>query len=140
MALTNRKDVRLEVSALFEGITAIAVNLPYPPLSLDGVSPLVYLHDDGVAPEMLAAASNQFDFYFVLTLCINRQAYGEAAAEDALDEVWTAVMQAIRDNVTGVTYTALEVEGRTRPFFALVDGVHYRFEELSLMARGNISG
>lgn len=141
MALTERNLVRAEISALFAGLTSIQSNLAYPPLSLDGKSPLVYLQNDGTLPVMLARYSNQFDFFFVLTICINRQAHGAAGAEDKLDEVWTDVMQAIRDNVTGTTYTALEAaSARSNPFFSTVDGIPYRFEEIVLMARSNITG
>ena len=141
MALTERKLVRAEISALFAGLTSVQSNLAYPPLALNGISPLVYLQNDGTLPTMLAYSSNLFDYFFVLTICVNRQAHGDEGAEDALDDVWTDVMQAIRDNVTGSTYTALEAATtRSRPFFAVVDGIPYRFEEVALMVRSNITG
>lgn len=141
MALTDRTVVRAEISALFTGITAVQENLAYPPLSLDGKSPLLYLHNDGTFPEMLARLSNQFDYFFVLTIAINRQKHGASGGEDKLDEVWTAVLQKIRDTPSGTNYSVLTASSqRSRPSFAIVDGIPYRFEEIFIMARSNIGG
>jgi hypothetical protein len=140
MALTDRKLVRQEISALFNGITEVQENLAYPPLALEGKSPVVWMYGDGTLPQMLARLSNQFDYFFIITIAINRQAHG-SASEDLLDTIWTKVLQAIRDNVSGTNYSALEAATqRSRPIFAKVDGIPYRFEEIPLMARSNISG
>ena len=92
-------------------------------------------------PKMLAKHSNEFDHYFIATIAINRQAHGAAAAEDVLDGVYTAVLQAIRDTPTGTSYSVLvPAVARSRPYFATVDGLPYRFEEVPIMARSNIAG
>lgn len=141
MALTNRGLVRAEISALFDSITALQENLAYPPLALEGKSPVLFMHGDGTLPQMLARLSNQFDFFFMATIAINRVAHGGEEAEDLLDTIWTSVIQKVRDNVTGTNYMALTVwSGRSRPFFATVDGIAYRFEEVPIMARSNITG
>lgn len=141
MALTNRGSVRAEISALFDSITALQENLAYPPLALEGKSPVLFMHGDGTFPQMLAKLTNQFDHFFVVTIAINRVAHGAEEAEDLLDTIWTAVQQKVRDNVTGTTYMALTTwSGRSRPFFATVDGVAYRFEEIPVMARSQVTG
>lgn len=141
MALTNRGLVRAEISALFTSITALQENLAYPPLALEGKSPVLFMQGDGTLPQMLAKLSNQFDFFFVATIAINRVAHGGEEAENLLDDIWTAVLQKIRDNVSGTNYMALVAwQERSRPFFATVDGVAYRFEEVPVMARSNITG
>lgn len=141
MPLTSRELVREEISDLFDSITALQANLPYPPLALEGKSPLLYIHNSGTLPEMLGAYSNQFDYFFTLTICINRKAHGESASETLLDQIWTSVLQKIRDNNSGTNYSVLSVwQEKSNSFFATVDGVPYRFEDILVMARSNISG
>lgn len=141
MALTNRKLVRQEISNLFDGITSLQQNLEYPPIALEGKSPVFYLHSDGTMPLMLAKYSNQFDHFFVGTIAINRQKHGASGAEDLLDTIYTAILQAVRDTPSGTTYMSVEVaDRRSSPFFATIDGIGYRLEELYFMARSNITG
>lgn len=141
MPLTSRELVREEISDLFDSITALQANLAYPPLALEGKSPLLYIHNSGTLPEMLGAYSNQFDYFFTLTICINRKAHGESASETLLDQIWTNVLQKIRDNNSGTNYSVLSVwQEKSSSFFATVDGIPYRFEDILVMARSNISG
>jgi len=141
VALTSRDLVRLEISALFDGIAGLQNNLAYPPIALEGASPVLWLHGDGTVPVMLARNSNQFDYYFIATIAINRQGHGAEVAENLLDSIWTAVIQAIRDNVTGTNYSTLNASpAKSRPYFATIDGLPYRLEEVAIMARSNITG
>lgn len=139
--ITDRSVIRAEISALFTSIDALESNLAYPPIALEGASPVLYLQADGTLPTMLALHSNQFDHRFVATIAVNRERHGAAAAESVLDDVYTAVVQAIRDNPTGANYMSLVMdEQRSRPFFATIDGVAYRLEEMFISARSNITG
>lgn len=141
MPLTSRELVREEISDLFDSITALQANLSYPPIALEGKSPVLYMHNAGTLPEMMSASSNQFDYFFVLTIAVNRKAHGEAGAETLLDQIWTSVLQKIRDNNSGTNYSVLSVwQEKSKSFFGTVDGVPYRFEEILVMARSNISG
>lgn len=141
MALTSRQLVREEISALFDGVAALQENLAYPPIALEGKSPLFYLHGDGTLPLMLSLNANQFDHFLVGTIAVNREKHGASGAEDLLDSIWTTIVQEVRDAPTGTYYMSLDVAAqRSRPYFATVDGVAYRFEELFFMARSNISG
>lgn len=141
MSITDRGTIRAELSALFDGIATIETNLAYPPIALEGASPVLYLQANGTVPTMLARHSNQFDHQFMATIAVNRERHGAAAAESVLDDVYTAVVQAIRDNPTGTSYMSLVMdEQRSRPFFATIDGIAYRLEELFISARSNITG
>lgn len=141
MALTSRQLIRDEISTLFDGVAALQENLAYPPLALEGKSPLFYLHADGTLPLMLSLNANQFDHYFIGTIAVNREKHGASGAEDLLDTIWTAILQEVRDTPTGTYYMSLDVAAnRSRPYFATVDGIAYRFEELYFMARSNITG
>ena len=141
MSLTDRTLIREEISALFDDITALEKNLPYPPIALEGESPVLYLQAGGTEAVMLSRHANQLDHQFVATIAVNRERHGGAAAEDVLDAVYTAAVQAIRTTPTGTNYMSLVVdEQRSRPYFATVDGVAYRFEEIVITARSNITG
>lgn len=141
MALTSRQTVREEVSALFNGITEVQLNAAYPLLALNGQSPVLELRDDGTSPMFVSKSNNQVDHYFKLAIFINREAHGAEAAENLLDTIWTAVMQACRDQVTGTSFMELVVDDqRSQPQFATIDGLPYRFEEISIMTRSNPNG
>lgn len=141
MSITDRAIIRAEISALFDSIAAVEENLPYPPLALEGKSPVLYLHTNGTLPIMLSRHANQVDHQFIITVAINRQRHGADEAENVLDEVWTAVTQAIRTTPTGDSYMSLVMDDqRSQPYFATVDGIAYRFEELYVTARSNITG
>jgi hypothetical protein len=141
MSLTNRTLIREEISALFAGIAALERNLAYPPIALEGESPVLYLQAGGTEAVMLSLHANQLDHQFVATIAVNRERHGGAAAEGVLDVAYTSVLQAIRTTPTGTNYMSLVVdEQRSRPYFATVDGVAYRFEEIVITARSNITG
>lgn len=141
MSITSRAAIRAELSGLFDDITALEQNLVYPPLALEGKSPVLYIQSAGTAAEMLSRDVNQIDHLFVVTIAVNRERHGGQAAEDVLDAIWTAVVQAVRATPTGTNYMNLSLDSqRSKPYFATVDGIGYRFEELFIMARSNING
>lgn len=142
MAIVDRALVRAEISALFDDIEALEANLAYPPLELSGRSPVVSLHGDGTIPQFLSADYNQFDHFFVATIYVNRRAHGGEMAEALLDAIYTAILQAARDAVTGVHYMEMVAApgARSRPSFPVIDGIPYRVEEIYLMARSYPSG
>jgi len=113
MALTSRELVRAEISALFDSITELQENLAYPPLALQGKSPVLSLHSDGTIPKMVSASVNEFDHYFIATIYINREAHGTESGETLLDQIYTKVLQEVRDQVTGTNYATLV--GGSRP-------------------------
>jgi hypothetical protein len=136
--LTSRQLIRAEISALFDDIDALASNLPYAPLRLGGMSPVLSLRVDGTLPLFVTATVNQFDHYFLATIFVNREAHGAVAADDLLDEIYTAVLQRIRNQVIGTNYMELVASSeRSRPDFAIIDGKPYRIEDIPLMARSN---
>lgn len=141
MALTNRKLIRQEISDLFDSVTSLQANLDYPPIALEGKSPVFYMHSDGTLPLMLSLHANQFDHFFVGTIAVNREKHGAQGAEELLDTIYTAILQEVRDTPSGTYYMSVEVaDRRSSPYFATVDGIAYRFEELYFMARSNITG
>lgn len=141
MALTDRKLIREEISALFDSISAIQENLDHPPITIEGKSPVVSIHADGTLANMVAKNTNEFDHFFRVTIYVNREAHGSADAEDKLDEIYTAIMQEIRDQVTGTNYMELTAApSRSLPAFQTIDGAPYRVEEVIVVARSNPSG
>lgn len=130
----EREDIRLEVSALFDGITELQANLAYPPLELQGQSPVLSLHVGGTAVEQ-AADFVRYDHLLVATTYVNREAHGASAAEALLDAVYTAVVDLVAANRSGTYYDQLITAGqRSQPGFATIDGKPYRFEEIYLIA------
>lgn len=142
MALTDRSLVRDEIYGAIAAVTAIQNAYNYPPLALEGASPVVWIHNDGTHANFLARNSNQIDHYFVITIAVNRKAHDVSNAEIVLDDVYTSIMQALRDIVVGTNYSALQVRAdrRSQAIFGIVDGIPYRFEEIYIMARSNITG
>lgn len=141
MALTSRQTVREEISDLFDDISELQVNYDYPVLKLEGRSPVLTIHSDGTLAEFMGANVTQQDHFFIVTIFVNRQAHGDEACEDLLDVVYTAVMQRLRNNITGSSYSVLEMSGqRSAPLFVTIDGIAYRVEEVRVMARSNPNG
>jgi hypothetical protein len=136
--LTNRQLIRAEISALFDDIDALAANLAYAPLRLGGMSPILALRVDGTMPMFVTKTVNQFDHFFLATIFINREAHGAQSADNLLDQIYTTVLQRIRNQVTGTNYMELVASSeRSRPDFAIIDGKPYRIEDIPLMARSN---
>ncbi len=141
MALTDRKLIRAEVSALFDGITELQANYAYPVLELGGLSPVMDMHSDGTRAGMISASVNRFDHYFKLGVYVNRTAHGAEEAENLLDSIYTQIMQECRDHITGTLFMELVVDDeRSQPQFAVIDGIPYRLEEIGLYVRSNASG
>lgn len=142
MSLTSRKTIREEIAGVFtSALTAAQEVLDYPPSKLEGKSPVVSLHNGGTTPHFYGKDTNQIDHIFIVTIYINREAHGAEGAEDLLDTLYTAVIQAVRDNVAGTDYSELDVdESQSQPAFSIIDGVPYRTEEIRIMARSNPTG
>lgn len=142
MALTNRGLVRAEISALFDSISELQQNLAYPPTALNGESPILTMRGDGTTPEMVSANHNQFDHFFIATILVNQAAHGVEGSEDLLDTIYTAVMQKIRDNITGTNFQELVADASQSQagFLETIDGIPYRYEEVSMFARSNPNG
>lgn len=114
--------------------------LAYPPLSLQGQSPVVSIHSGGTTPNFHSFNTNLIDHTFVVTIFINREAHG-ITAEDVLDQMYTAVITAVRENITGTDYMELDVaQTPSQPAFAMIDGLSYRIEEITVIARSNPTG
>lgn len=142
MPLANRSLIRAEIAAmlLLELAGTAEEVLDQPPLSLRGASPVVSLHAGGTTATFFGADMNQLDHEFIITVYVNREAHGNTA-EDVLDVMYTAVTQAIRDNVTGTNFMELSLSGSaSQPAFAVIDGIPYRLEEITVIARSNPTG
>lgn len=140
MALTARETIRAEISALFDSISEVQDNIAYPPLELKGQSPVISTHTGGTRPTFTSASANEIYHSFVVTVYVNREAHGASGAETLLDQIVMKVLQAIRDDVSGTSYMTLAVSGRSEPDFAVIDGIQYRVEEITVEARTNGSG
>jgi len=138
--ITDRSSVRAEIAALFSDITELQAVYAYPPLQLLGQSPVLTIHGNGSLPRMVSAAVNQFDHHYIISIYVNREAHGAEESENLLDSIFTKVMQAIRDNISGTTFTNIVADSRTQPSFAIIDGKQYRVEEISVYTRSNPNG
>lgn len=111
--------------------------LDYPPLALDGNSPVIALHDDGAQP--VDATWLRWWVGYRLSVFISRET-GSDSAETLLRQMRTAVFSALRDNVQGVAYQAVEVTQKSAPAMAVLDGVNYRMEEFFFRVRVDCYG
>lgn len=138
MALTDLGAILSEISALFDSLVAdgdLAANLDHPPLTdeLEGRSPVLSLHFDGDTTAFKARSSTTVNAAWVATVAVNRKAHGNAQAEILALGIVTKVKQQIRDAGPGTTFAEVALAARqSRPTFATVDGVPYRFIEIYL--------
>lgn len=138
MPLIDRSLIRLEISAVLDTITSIQTNTPYPPLKLGGESPISFMANNGAAIDWASRDHNIQQYGYLITLAVNRKAHGAEAAETLLDSVYTDIAQALRDVGAGTNFQFIVMgPGPSRPFFATIDGIPYRIEEIPIVAQGN---
>lgn len=119
------------VAFLTTDLTQVDQVLPFPPLELAGNSPVLSVHDDGVVP--VDGTWKRWWVGYILTQYINRET-GAADAEALLRQIRKAVFTSLEANMQGDSYQYIEIRG-TNPSFAVVDGVHYRTEEVNFRVR-----
>ena len=122
------------VAFLISDLTQVDQVLDFPPLEYGGNSPVVSVHDDGVAP--VDGTWKRWLVAYKLTVAVNREASGAQAAETLLRQLRKAIFQSLDNHKAGTSYQHLGIKG-TAPDFALdvVDGVNYRTEEVSFQVR-----
>lgn len=101
--------------------------LDYPPLALEGNSPILSLHDDGTQP--YDGTWRRWWVTYRLTVFINRET-GADAAETLLRTIRKAVLESLESHIIGTNYHSLELTQKTAPAMDVLDGVNYRNEEI----------
>lgn len=140
MASPDFKLVRNEISDMFdELVTAgqVVANLPHRPLSLNGSSPVIGLADGGFRPLLAAASFGQYDLGYVVTVFVNQQAHGAAAAADHFDDVRKAAVAIITDLArVYINFEALEMPSGqwALTYPEIIDGIQYLVGEIPVIA------
>jgi len=138
MAITDLGTLLAEISDLFDGLVTdgdIQANLEGPPLltDLEGRSPILSTHYGGSRYKFQGAGYTETLAEWVLTLFINRRATGSAAAEIALGDLVTKILQIVRDGQGGTNYEELASSSTPiAPSFVEIGGVPYRVCEVIL--------
>lgn len=116
-----------DVGSLFNQI------LDEPPLSVQGNSPILSVHDDGLEP--VDGTWKRWRVHYRATVYINRE--NTAAPETLLRTLRKAIFESLQGNTQGTNYQALVVSTRTQPSMEILDGVKYRLEELFFYCRAD---
>ncbi|MCL4867793.1 MAG: hypothetical protein KJ063_02395 [Anaerolineae bacterium] len=138
MALTSQDLVLAEISDLFDSLVVdgtLQANLDHPPLAmeLEGRSPVFSLHYDGGQVMFQGNGSNRSDCLWRGTIYINRRGHGNTNTELLAMQVMTALLQKVRDNVSGTNYVQVALaEQPIVPAFAEINGHPYRIVEFIL--------
>ena len=147
MAIKGIDVILAEVSDLFDSLVGpgqLQANLDHPPLAseLEGRSPVHSIHYDGSLPQFGGNRSTQSDHFWRSTLYLNRRGHGSAVTETLMAQLVTAVLQIVRDNVTGTNFDEISLVAgqRIAPAFVEIDGVPYRIVEIPLQTRTHDNG
>ena len=147
MPLVSIDTILAEVSDLFDPLVAggqLQANLDHPPLAseLEGRSPVFSIHYDGSLPQFGGKNVTQSDHFWKGTLFLNRRGHGNANTEILMLQILTAIIQTIRDNVTGTTFDEIAIVAgrRLEPRFIELDGVPHRVCEIPIQTRTNDNG
>lgn len=140
MTIQSRRAVREEVGAVLTNALAVIAQYVYTdqPPSFGGQSPVVVVASDGSGRDGTnkrtfggpIAPTFYLDIYtFVLSATEN--------GDDALDGLEQRIAQAVSDNPSGNTWTAIGYGGRTETtFVTIVDGSEYKRERIPLVITG----
>jgi hypothetical protein len=144
VTITSRQSRREKLAELIAGdVAAFEAVLAYPPITLDGKSPVCTVHSNGTLYSRQGNALVPAQEHFYVTLFVRRSAEGwtEEDAENKLDELSAAVAQAVVDhqNTPGF-WLSLTWNDVSQPDFGEVGGVDYRVEVIALIAAGLPTG
>jgi len=147
MPLISFETILAEVSGLFDPLVAggqLQANLDHPPLAseLEGRSPVYSIHYDGSLPKFGGKYVTESDHFWKGTLLLNRRGHGNTNTEILMLQILTAIIQTVRDNVTGTTFDEIAIVSgrRIEPRFIELDGVPYRVCEIPIQTRTNDNG
>lgn len=130
MASPDFSAVRNEISDLFDGLvpTYAALNVPFLPLTLGGLSPIISTEDDGWRSLLAAMNPGQFDLGYRITIRVNRSVHGAANAQDRFDELRERIINIVTNPALVVTnFEALEIPSGAvgDTFLEVEDGQQY---------------
>lgn len=142
--LGTRETVRDALVTLFTDNGAWQAGFGHEPTAgeADGQSPLFVITSFGThGRNVLNTAPTTYRFQFSSYVLVgdpeDPSSWGAAEAEDKLDELDREVREIVRDNTPDGSY-GIELEGPSRPSYAMMGGEVYRVEDYVILAEWDI--